>query len=118
MRKGNFKFENMWLDHHSSKSSFPSWWNVEVLGNWEGYQFMSKLRTLKRVSKNVESGRFWGFRNQEARMASRIHVIDALEEVTRVDKALKGRLELKLEFVELVKKETTTTSWRKKANAR
>ncbi|RVW97165.1 hypothetical protein CK203_030004 [Vitis vinifera] len=38
-----FRFENMWLQHHSFKECFSSWWREFEGNGWEGHKFMRKL---------------------------------------------------------------------------
>lgn len=42
-----FRFENMWLAHPEFKVSVRNWWSEMVSGNWEGFWFLRKLRSLK-----------------------------------------------------------------------
>lgn len=106
----------MWLDH-PVKSSFPLWWNVEVLWNWEDYRFMVKLKALKRVLKSWNLEFFGDFRIKKEEVLSRISLIDSQGEDRQLDEAFKEeQMSLKLEFVEQVKKEIV--SWRQKAKVR
>ncbi|KAK9951573.1 hypothetical protein M0R45_007011 [Rubus argutus] len=37
-----FRFENLWLEHHSFKDDFKKWWREEIVFGWDGFKFMRK----------------------------------------------------------------------------
>ena len=42
-----FRFENMWLQHHSFLDQVKTWWEECPVTGWEGFKFMKKLKYIK-----------------------------------------------------------------------
>ena len=74
-----FRFENMWLNHHSFPSDFASWWNDFNLSGWEGYKLMTKLKLIKGKLKRWNVEVFGDTRMQKHSMLRRIRELDFLE---------------------------------------
>ena len=53
-----FRFENMWLQHHSFKECFSSWWREFEGNGWEGHKFMRKLQFVKAKLKDWNKNTF------------------------------------------------------------
>ncbi|WJZ94571.1 hypothetical protein VitviT2T_013415 [Vitis vinifera] len=75
-----FRFENMWLQHHSFKECFSSWWREFEGNGWEGHKFMRKLQFVKAKLKDWNKNTFGMLKERKKTILDEIAIIDANEQ--------------------------------------
>lgn len=74
-----FKFENLWLQHHSFLESVKGWWDECLVPGWEGYKFMKKLKHVKEKLKVWNVDVFGDIKVRKKVFLQKLEVLDKLE---------------------------------------
>lgn len=104
-----FRFENMWLGHHSFLPLVKEIWNSSSVEGWEGFKIMRKLKTLKENLKEWNKSIFGDIYVKKEELLKEIHSLDRLEldnfltEDNRV-----RRHKLRIELNEILLREETS----------
>lgn len=75
-----FRFENVWLIHHSFSPLFEYWWKNTPLRGWPGHGFIQKLKTLKLVIKEWNKNTFGCIKSQQNQLLTELSILDNMEE--------------------------------------
>ena len=75
-----FRFENTWLQHHSFKECFSSWWREFVGNGWKGHKFTRKLQFVKAKLKDWNKNTFRMLKERKKTILDEIAKIDANEQ--------------------------------------
>lgn len=97
-----FRFENMWLCHHSFKKNVYDWWNETSIEDWAGLRFEKKLLNLKSQLKAWNKNTFG---DVSKRKEDLLQIIRDLDKLASIGLSEQLRLELNQardEFQELV----------------
>lgn len=109
-----FRFENVWLLHHTFRNNFKKWWQEAQVYGWEGYKFMKKLDLLKQCIKGWNKEIFGNVKEEKQRLHTRLLELDLIEGEGRLNwERRKERCETKQQLEYMVFKEEVM--WRQKA---
>ncbi|RVX19478.1 hypothetical protein CK203_005375 [Vitis vinifera] len=112
-----FRFENMWLQHHSFKECFSSWWREFEGNGWEGHKFMRKLQFVKAKLKDWNKNTFGMLKERKKTILDEIANIDANEQEGALSSDLAvQRAVRKGELEEIILREEI--HWRQKAKVK
>ncbi|KAL6288610.1 hypothetical protein ACE6H2_006120 [Prunus campanulata] len=109
-----FRFENMWLSHPECKKLIKQWWTTDQQTGWEGYKFMSKLKSLKGRLKVWSKEEFGDVDLAKREAEARIQVLDQMEGCEGLSVPLRSEREnLLLKLGELIFKQEV--KWRQRS---
>ena len=98
-----FRFENMWLEHKDFNKAFDTWWKECLVQGWEGYKFLSRLKSIKFLVKRWNSEIFGDLRMKEGELNRRLVELDELEGSSRWNRVLiEERKKIKRDLSELL----------------
>ena len=73
----------MWLEHKDFDKAFEKWWKECMFQGWEGYKFLSRLKSIKGLVKKWNLEVFGDLRLKEGDLNRRLQVLDGLEGSSR-----------------------------------
>ena len=96
----------MWLQHHSFKECFSSWWREFVGNGWKGHKFTRKLQFVKAKLKDWNKNTFRMLKERKKTILDEIANIDAIEQEGALSSDLAAqRVVRKGELEELILRE-------------
>lgn len=112
-----FRFENMWLTHHSFSPLIKYWWKNTPLRGWPGHRFIQKLKTLKVVIKEWNQNTFGCIKTQQNRLLLELNLLDTMEETGAfLDAHCLQRSSIKSQLLTLASNEEIL--WRQKCKSK
>ena len=113
----------MWLEHKGFNKAFDKWWKECSVQGWEGYKFLSRLKSMKFLVKRWNLEIFGDLRMKEEDLNRRLVELDGLEGSSRWSGDLiEERKKIKRDLSELFVKErslrlTAKVQWAKDGDA-
>ena len=112
-----FRFENMWLQHHSFLDQVKTWWEECPVTGWEGFKFMKKLKYIKEKIRTWNKEVFGDIRVKKREILHELEVLDRLEsEGGLVEDQGVRMVALRNELDEVLSREEI--SWRQKVRTK